>query len=74
MLTALQSVGVTGQYPVDTGSVLIPYHVGLRFSRIDLNDYTVDGEDIIAEYNADSMNLFSIPVGVTFAKEFTGDA
>ena len=28
----------------------------------------------IADYDADSMNILSIPVGVTFAKEFTGDA
>ena len=28
----------------------------------------------IADYDADSMHIFSIPVGVTFAKEFTGDA
>ena len=68
------SVGVTGQYQLDFNGTTVTPHAGLRFSRIDLDDYTVDGEDIIADYDADSMNLFSIPVGVTFAKEFTGDA
>ena len=68
------SVGVTGQYQLDFNGTTITPHAGLRFSRIDLDDYTIDGEDIIADYDADSMNIFSIPVGVTFAKEFTGDA
>ena len=68
------SVGVTGQYQLDFNGTTVTPHAGLRFSRIDLDDYTIDGEDIIADYDADSMNIFSIPVGVTFAKEFTGDA
>ena len=68
------SIGVTGQYQLDFNGTTVTPHAGLRFSRIDLDDYTVDGEDIIADYDADSMNIFSIPVGVTFAKEFTGDA
>ena len=68
------SVGVTGQYQLEFSGATVTPHAGLRFSRIDLDDYTIDGEDVIADYDADSMNIFSIPVGVTFAKEFTGDA
>ena len=68
------SIGVTGQYQLDFNGTTVTPHAGLRFSRIDIDDYTIDGEDVIADYDADSMNIFSIPVGVTFAKEFTGDA
>ena len=68
------SLGVTGQYQLDFNGTTVTPHAGLRFSRIDLDDYTIDGADVIADYDADSMNIFSIPVGVTFAKEFTGDA
>ena len=68
------SLGVTGQYQLDFNGTTVTPHAGLRFSRIDLDDYSVDGEGVIANYDADSMNIFSIPVGVTFAKEFTGDA
>ncbi len=68
------SLGVTGQYQLDFNGLSVTPHAGLRFSQIDLDDYTVDGEDIIADYDADSMNIFSIPVGVTLAKEFVGDA
>ena len=35
---------------------------------------TVAGEDIIADYDADSMSILSISVEGTFAKKFTGDA
>ena len=31
-------------------------------------------DDVIADCDSNSMSIFSIPVGVTFAKEFTGDA
>ena len=68
------SVGVTGQYQLDFNGTTVTPHAGLRFSRIDLDDYTIDGEEVIANYDADSMNIFSVPVGVTFAKEFVGDA
>ena len=68
------SLGVTGQYQLDFYGTSVTPHAGLRFSRIDLDDYSVDGEGVIANYDADSMNIFSIPVGVTFAKEFVGDA
>ena len=31
-------------------------------------------DDVIADCDSNSMSIFSIPVGMTFAKEFTGDA
>ena len=65
------SVGVTGQYNLNVSGVDITPHAGLRFSSIDIDDYDVAD---IASYDADSLNIFSIPVGVTFAKEFQGEA
>ena len=65
------SVGVTGQYNLNLGGVDVTPHAGLRFSSIDIDDYDVAD---IASYDADSLNIFSIPVGVTFAKEFQGEA
>ena len=65
------SVGVTGQYNLNLGGVDVTPHAGLRFSSIDIDDYDVAD---IASYDADSLNIFSIPVGVTIAKEFQGDA
>ena len=64
------SVGVTGQYQVDTGSVLVTPHVGLRYSSIDVDDYTIANT---ANVDSDDLNIFSIPVGVTIATEFSAN-
>ena len=68
------SVGVTGKYKLSFNGVNVTPHVGLRFSNIDLDDYTIDGEEVVASADSDKLNLFSIPVGVTIAKEFKGES
>ena len=66
------SVGVTGQYEFATQSMNVTPHAGLRFTKVSMDDYTVKaGGTEIADFSADDMNVFSIPVGVTFASEFT---
>ena len=69
------SIGVTGQYEFATQSMTVTPHAGLRFTKVSMDDYTVkaDGTEI-ADFSADDMNVFSIPVGVTFASEFTTGA
>ena len=66
------SFGVTGAYAFDTAAgVQVTPHVGLRYSYIDIDDYTVDSKKgVIGSYSADSLSVFSIPVGVTIASEF----
>ena len=66
------SIGVTAQYEFVTGSGFktVP-HIGLRYSDIDIDDYDVAD---IASYDADSLSIFSIPVGVTFSKDFTSES
>ena len=68
------SLGVTGKYELSFNGVNVTPHVGLRYSNIDLDDYTIDGNDMIASADSDKLNLFSIPVGVTIAKEFKGES
>ena len=68
------SLGVTGKYELSFNGINVTPHVGLRYSNIDLDDYTIDGEDVIASADSDKLNLFSIPVGVTIAKEFKGES
>ena len=74
MDSANLSVGVTGKYALEFNGVSVTPHVGLRFTNIDLDDYTIDGEDVIASADSDKLNIFSIPVGVTIAKEFKGES
>ena len=69
------SLGITGLYAVETGSVTVTPHAGLRFSSIDIDDYVVDGAKYdVGEYDADTLNIFSIPVGVTIASDIQLDA
>ncbi|MCK0535092.1 MULTISPECIES: autotransporter domain-containing protein [unclassified Anaerobiospirillum] len=69
------SLGVTGKYAMDFGGVNVTPHAGLRFTRIDQDDYAVgNGTDVFAQYSSNSMNVFSVPVGVTVEKEYTFDA
>ena len=69
------SIGVTGQYEFATQSMTVTPHAGLRFTKVSIDDYTVKaGGTEIADFSADDMNVFSIPVGVTFASEFTSGA
>ena len=68
------SVGVTGKYALSFNGVNITPHAGLRYSNIDLDDYTIDGAEVVGSADSDELSLFSIPVGVTIAKEFKGES
>ena len=57
MDAAIFTIGVTGQYALEFSGVDIKPHAGLRYSSLDLDDYTIDsavaGE--VAGYEADSL-------------------
>ena len=73
--TTAISLGVTAKYTFDLAGVEVAPHAGLRYTNIDLDDYSIKSNgETIADYNADKVNIFSIPVGVTFAKEFSGES
>ena len=73
--TTALSVGVTGQYALKVAEMDVTPHAGMRFTRIDIDDYTIDSADFgeVGQYNASSANVFSIPVGVTISKEYVSD-
>ena len=73
--TTAISLGVTAKYTFDFGDVEAAPHAGLRYTNIDLDNYSIKSNgETIADYSANKVNIFSIPVGITFAKDFTGDA
>ena len=73
--TTALSVGVTGQYSLKVAEMDVTPHAGMRFTRIDMDDYTIESADFgkVGQYNASSANVFSIPVGVTISKEYVSD-
>ena len=75
MKSAALSVGVTGQYQMVLGGTNVTPHAGLRFTNIDIDDYSVASADgVQADYAADKLNMFSVPVGVTLDNTYTFDA
>lgn len=56
------TVGVRGDLTVYDQAFKVVPHVGLRYTKIDVNDYR--------GISADSMNVFETPVGVRVAGEF----
>ena len=63
------SVGVTGQYKLSLAGMDVTPHAGLRYSMIDMDDYAT----AYSQNDSDSINIFSVPVGVTIAKEYVTD-
>ena len=63
------SVGVTGQYKLSLAGMDVTPHAGLRYSMIDMDDYST----AYSQNDSDSLNIFSLPVGVTIAKEYVTD-
>ena len=63
------SVGVTGQYKLSLAGMDVTPHAGLRYSMIDMDDYST----AYSHNDSDSINIFSLPVGVTIAKEYVTD-
>lgn len=68
----LFSLGVSAQYKIETMYVDITPHAGLRYSRLDMDDYTVKSSGkAIADIDGEAQNVFSVPVGVTFTKDLS---
>ncbi|MCK0514982.1 autotransporter domain-containing protein [Anaerobiospirillum sp. NML120448] len=63
------SVAVTGQYKLSVAGMDVTPHAGLRYSMIDMDDYST----AYSQNDSDSLNIFSVPVGVTIAKEYVTD-
>ena len=63
------SVGITGQYKLSVAGMDVTPHAGLRYSMIDMDDYST----AYSQNDSDSLNIFSVPVGVTIAKEYVTD-
>ena len=64
------SLGVTGKLEYDVNRVKIMPHAGLRYQRLDMDDYNVNSTKYgqVAHYGSETLNLLSLPVGVTLYK------
>ena len=60
------SAGLTAKYDFDLDMVKVAPHLGMRYTSIDIDDYSVSD---IASSDVDSISVFSIPVGVMFSTD-----
>ena len=60
------SVGVQGRYVFDVSGFDIAPHLGVRYTRVDIEDYTVSG---VIDGDSIDQSLVTFPVGVTFSKD-----
>lgn len=64
------SLGVNAQYTFDFNQVAVTPHMGLRYSMIEADDYSIRDA---GSFSSDKMNVFSVPVGVTIAQAYASD-
>ena len=68
--TTVTSVGLRGEYLFATPWVDVVPHLGVRYTSLDMDSYDVHSDaGVLASTDADSMQVFSIPFGVTFSKD-----
>ena len=69
------SVGVTGKLDLNVGGTKVSPYVGLRYQRLDLDDYGVRGKQNgqIANYQNDTTELWSVPFGIAISKDYITD-
>lgn len=64
------SLGVNAQYTFDFNQVAVTPHMGLRYSMIEADDYSIRDA---GSFSSDKMSVFSVPVGVTIAQAYASD-
>ena len=68
--TTVTSVGLRGEYLFATPWVDVVPHLGVRYTSLDMDSYDVHSDaGVLASTDADSIQVFSIPFGVTFSKD-----
>lgn len=69
--SAALSVGLTAQYKFALAMADLTPHIGMRYTRVTMDDYTVKSNvSDMAKFDAGNINVFSIPVGLSLSKTF----
>ena len=64
------NLGVGAQYAMDFDGLAVVPHAGIRYTRVEADDYSVAG---VGAYTGDEVSVVTIPVGVTLAKAFNAN-
>ena len=64
------SLGVNAQYTFDFNQMAVTPHMGLRYSMIEADDYSITDAGSFSSYK---MSVISVPVGVTIAQAYASE-
>ena len=64
------SLGVNAQYTFDFNQMAVTPHMGLRYSMIEADDYSITDA---GSFSSDKMSVISVPVGVTIAQAYASE-
>ncbi|MGN8851845.1 autotransporter domain-containing protein [Anaerobiospirillum succiniciproducens] len=64
------SLGVNAQYTFDFNQIAVTPHMGLRYSMIEADDYSIRDA---GSFSSDKMSVISVPVGVTIAQAYASE-
>lgn len=71
--TAL-TAGLRGEYKFETESVDIIPHVGVRFMSLDTYEFDTKSGGTVFKNDQTLQNIWTFPIGVTFAKDITSES
>lgn len=64
------TAGLRAEYALELAAVDVVPHLGVRYTRLDMDSYDVTGADgVYASTSSDSMSVFSIPFGVSVSTD-----
>ena len=66
------SLGLTGRLDLDINGIQVSPHAGVRYQRIEMDDYSVNSRHHgrVVDYKSDQINLLSMPVGVMITNDY----
>ena len=66
------SLGLTGRLDLDVNGIQVSPHAGVRYQRIEMDDYSVNSRHHgrVVDYKSDQINLLSMPVGVMITNDY----
>ena len=69
------TLGLRGEYKLNVAAVDVTPHLGVRYTRLAIDSYDAKHEgEILATTDFDTMQMFSIPFGVTVSKDIAAGA
>ena len=64
------TLGLRGEYKLNLASMDVTPHLGVRYTRLDVDSYDAKADGlVVANADFDTMQMFSIPFGVTISKD-----